>query len=490
MKTHFKIPKEVTEIVKKLESGGFEGYLVGGCVRDLFLNKTPKDWDVTTNATPEEIQGIFLDSFYENSFGTVGVKTESEDKTLKVIEITPYRVEGEYSNNRHPDTVTFSKNIEDDLKRRDFTINAIALREKNNETEIVDLFEGIKDLSKGIIKTVGNPTDRFKEDGLRILRAVRLSTELEFEIESETEKSIVLNADLLENISAERIRDEFSKIIASKEPMRGILTAKKVNILSHFLPELLEGVGCEQNKAHSFDVFEHLIRSLDHAAKKDFSFEIRLTALLHDIGKPATRRFSKEKNEYTFYGHEVVGARMTKKILERLKFSRETIETVVNLVRWHMFFSDTEMITLSAVRRMIANVGKEKIWDLMNVRVCDRIGTGRPKENPFRLRKYHAMIDEAMRDPISVSQLKISGTDLIEKLHIKPSPQMGQILLALLEEVLEDPTKNTEEYLESRALELSKLPKEELRELGDSGKKKKEIEDEKDLEEIRGKHRV
>lgn len=490
MKMNFDIPKEVSESTKKLEEAGFESYLIGGCVRDLFLKRKPKDWDITTNATPEEIQKIFPDSFYENSFGTVGVKTESENPELKVIEITPYRIEGNYSNNRHPDKVEFSKNLSDDLKRRDFTVNAIALRIKDFDDEIVDLFEGIKDLNSGIIKTVGEPDDRFKEDGLRILRAVRLATDLGFEIDPKTEKSIMENAHLLNNISAERIRDEFSKIIMTKDPMRGFLIAKKTNILKYFLPELEEGIGATQNKAHSFDVFEHLLRSLKHSADKNFPFEIRLASLLHDIGKPATRRFDETKKEYTFYGHEVVGARMTKKILERLKFSKEIIDTVTKLVRWHMFFSDVDQITLSAVRRMIQNVGKEKIWDLMNVRICDRIGTGRPKENPWRLRKYHAMIEEALRDPVSVGQLKIDGKDIMEKTGTPAGPAIGFVLHALLEEVLDNPEKNTEEYLLTKTKELLKLDIETLKELGKKGKAKKEEADEEEIKKLREKHFV
>ncbi len=491
MKTHFDIPVEVQNIASKFEQEGFSAYLIGGCVRDLFLNVTPKDWDITTSATPEEIQNMFPDSFYENDFGTVGIKTESEDETLKVIEATPYRTEGDYTNNRHPDKVEFSKNIEDDLKRRDFTVNAIAFRRtENSEDEIIDLFNGIKDLQKGIIKTVGSPEHRFKEDGLRILRAVRLATQLNFEIDPETEKAIYECRHLLENISTERIRDELSKIISTDWPMRGFTLLKKLDLLQFTIPELKEGIGCTQNQAHSFDVFEHLVRSLQHAADKKYPFFIRLSALLHDIGKPATRRIPNDKKEPTFYGHEVVGARMTKKILEGLKFSKEIIEIVTKLVRWHMFFSDTETITLSAVRRMIANVGQEHIWDLMNVRICDRIGTGRPKEDPFRLRKYHSMIEEALHDPVTVGQLKINGHTLMTKSGMTASPAIGFILHALLEEVLEDPKKNTEEYLLSRTEELKKLPLEELKILGLKGKEKKEEVEAEEIKKIRKSHHV
>ena len=246
----------------------------------------------------------------------------------------------------------------------------------------------------------------------------------------------------------------------------------------------------EQNAAHSFDVFEHIMRTLEHAAKKNFSLEIRLAALFHDIGKPRTRRWGEKTKQWTFYGHDVVGARMTKVIMERMKFPTKTIDTVTKLVRWHMFFSDTEEITLSAVRRMVANVGKEHIWELMDVRIADRIGTGRPKESPYRLRKYRSMIDEAMRDPISVSMLKIDGKKIMEAGKIAPGPSIGFVLAALLEEVLDDPKKNTAEYLEKRTLELLKLPETELNKLGMIAKEKKENIEEVEIAKIRGKHGV
>jgi putative nucleotidyltransferase with HDIG domain len=483
-----KIPKEVAFTALILENAGFEAFLVGGCVRDLLLNRKPKDWDITTNATPEEIISLFPHTFYENRFGTVGiVNDDTDDETLKNIEITPYRIEGDYSDNRRPDSVIFSKNIEDDLKRRDFTINAIAYSFSKG---LVDLYQGQKDLTEGIIRAVGVPDKRFAEDALRILRAVRFHSELGFVIEEETEKAILENGHLLQNISKERIRDEFIKIVMSDRPMDGFLMMKKLNILSFVVPELLDTVDIEQNKAHSFNVWEHLLRTLQHSADKKWSIEIRLAALFHDISKPDTRRWGSEQGTWTFYGHEVLGAKKTKKILENLKFPSKIIDKVVILVRWHMFFSDTEQISLSAVRRMLVNVGKENIWDLMNVRVCDRIGTGRPKEDPYRLRKYHSMIEEALRDPVSVAMLKIDGKKLIELLHISPGPKIGYILHSLLEEVLEDPTKNTEEYLKNRAKELILLSDIELKKLGEKGKETKEEKDEALIKEIRSKHWV
>ncbi|HBD24681.1 MAG: hypothetical protein A2566_03080 [Candidatus Zambryskibacteria bacterium RIFOXYD1_FULL_40_13] len=488
MKT-FNIPKEVTRVTGELEKAGFEAFLVGGCVRDLVLGRVPKDWDVTTNAVPEEIIALFSKTFYENTFGTVGVVNEEcEDESLKVVEVTPYRIEGNYTDNRHPDNVVFSQKLEDDLKRRDFTMNSLAYS-VSRET-ITDLYDGEKDIKDKVIRTVGNPVDRFTEDGLRMLRAIRLSAELSFEIEPETEKAIFENTDLLKNISLERIRDEFTKVIMSDRPMDGLLAMKKLGVMKYVVPELEGTYGVEQNRAHSYDVWEHLIRSVQHSADKKYPLEVRLSALFHDISKPESRRWGKEQDTWTFYGHEVLGARTTRKILTNLRYPTKTIEKTVTLVRWHMFFSDTEQITLSAVRRMIVNVGRENIWDLMDMRICDRIGTGRPKEDPYRLRKYHAMIDEALRDPISVAMLKIDGKRLMDVTHVTPGPKIGFTLHALLEEVLDDPTKNALEYLENRAKELILLPENELQSLGEQGKMTKEEADEEEIKKIRGKHWV
>ncbi|MEK7095272.1 MAG: CCA tRNA nucleotidyltransferase [Patescibacteria group bacterium] len=486
------IPTEIAFVVETLEKGGFEAYLVGGCVRDLFLGRDPRDWDITTNATPEKIISLFPKTFYENTFGTVGVVNElTEDPTLKVIEVTPYRLETGYSDFRHPDQVTFSTKLEDDLKRRDFTINAIAVSlSKGAIKDIVDLYDGFKDIRDKVIRTVEKPEDRFSEDALRIMRAVRLATELSFTINVETEKAIQSHKNLLKKISSERVRDELIKIIMSDEPRKGFEMLERLGILEIILPELAVAKGVTQNQAHAFDVFEHLLRTLQHSADKKWPLEIRLSALFHDISKPQTKGVSHETGQITFYGHEVVGSRVTKKILERLKFPQKTIDKVAKMIRWHMFFSDTQTITLSAVRRMINNVGKENIWDLMNIRVCDRIGTGRPKENPYRLRKYKSMVEEALMDPVSVGMLKINGKRIMDVTHETPGPKIGYVLHALLEEVLENPKLNTEEYLENKALELIKLPEKELRKLGEEGKERKEEEERGNLDEIRKKHHV
>lgn len=490
-----KIPFEVLNCIKTLQNNGFEAYIVGGSVRDLLMGKDPKDWDLTTSANPEQIQVLFERTVYENTFGTVGVVTEINDDilsskpdSLKIIEITPYRTEGEYIDGRHPKSVSFVQSLEEDLSRRDFTINAIAYDPVSDS--IKDPFFGQKDIKDKVIRTVGDAQTRFKEDALRLMRAVRFSAQLDFSIEMETQLAIKVLHMKLSVIAVERIRDEFVKILLSKSPMYGLFICNALGLLQHFLPELEMGVHVKQNQAHSFDVWGHNLRTCQHAADKNWSLDLRLAALFHDIAKPHTRRWSKEKNDYTFHGHEVVGGKVTREIMSRMKFSREMIDKVSTLVRWHMFFSDTEQITLSAVRRMVSNVGEENIWDLMNLRVCDRIGTGRPKENPYRFRKYKVMVEQALRDPISVKMLKIDGKRIMEVTHETPGPKIGFVLNALLEEVLEDPKKNTSEYLSLKAKELILLNLEDLKQLADKGKEKKDEIEEKEVEKLHMKHNV
>jgi putative nucleotidyltransferase with HDIG domain len=517
-----RIPKYVSYVTSKLEESGFEAFLVGGCVRDLLLEKNPKDWDIATNAKPEEIISIFDKTIYENNFGTVGVCLPKEDVTYEtnekvsretpkkeefdekdvthvtkynIVEVTPYRIEQKYTDFRHPDIVEFSKDINDDLKRRDFTMNALAL---NPNLSIKDNFNGIKDIKDKTIRAVGNPEERFREDALRMLRAVRFSSQLDFIVSYETLDAISKNANLIKNVSFERIRDEFEKIIMSDNPVSGIILLQKLGLLKYIIPELKEGIGCIQGGAHKYDVFEHLLHALDHASKKGWGLEIRLAALFHDIGKPKSRRPGIKK-AYTFYGHEVVGERIVKKIMERLKFSKKISELVVSLVRNHMFFSDTEQISLSAVRRIVQKVGKENIWNLMNVRECDRVGMAK-NEAPYRLRKYHAMIEEVLHDPISVGQLAIDGDYLMKmELHpptedgrtgIKPGPRMGWILNALLEEVLDDAKKNTEEYLSKLVKSLDKLSDKDLKTLGEKGKEEKEKKEQEEIKRLHMKHGV
>ncbi len=483
------IPKEVIAVVALLKHEGFEAYLVGGCVRDVLMGKKPKDWDVTTNALPEDIQRIFPHTFYENNFGTVGVVTDGvEDKTLEVIEVTPYRTESGYSDKRHPDTVSFGTSLKEDLKRRDFTMNAIALDPLTGDIE--DPHKGQADIDAKIVRTVGTPEERFNEDALRIMRAVRLATELDFELAPETISAIQKLAGSLADISAERIRDEFTKLILSPNPRRGIEALYELHLLRYVAPEVEEGVNVKQNQAHSYGVFEHIVRTLQAAADKHATLEVRLAALFHDIAKPHTREFSEKNDDWSFHGHDVVGARITRKRLQALRYPNDVVATVTKLVRWHMFFSDTDEITHSAVRRLIRNVGTENIKNILLLRVCDRIGTGRPKEEPYRLRKYQSMIEEVMRDPVSVSMLKVNGEDIMKLLNEKGSPRIGWILHALLEEVLDDPKRNTKEYLESRVKQLATLPDEELKKLGEAGKDVREEAEAEELKKIRSKYFV
>lgn len=486
-KVEFNIPGEVKRISLVLSSTKFENFLVGGCVRDLLLGRTPKDWDITTAALPREIENLFENTFYENAYGTVGVVNDDTiDPTLKVVEVTPYRTESKYSDFRRPDEVKWAKTLEEDLERRDFTINAIAYSVETGE--LIDPFDGTTDLKKKRIRTVGDPNERFSEDALRMLRALRFAAELGFTIEQDTLEAIEKNKHLLTHISKERIKDEFTKMVMSDAPSIALGLATQLGLLEYISPEFLKGVGMEQNAAHAYTVWEHLLRSLDHAAKKKFPLHVRLAALLHDIAKPHTREW--KNGQWTFYGHEVVGSRIARKILEDLKFSKEITDKVVKLVRWHMFFSDTEAITLSAVRRIVRNVGPDLIWDLMDVRAADRIGTGRPKESPYRLRKYHAMIEEVMRDPISVKHLKVNGEEIMKLTNTTPGPHIGYILEILLSEVLEEPALNESGYLSKRVHELHALKPEELAALGKEARAKNESEDEKEVEEIKKKFGV
>ncbi len=480
-----KIPPEALVIWQKLIENNYQAYLVGGCLRDLLLKRKPKDWDIATNAKPEEILKIFGDlAFYENRFGTVGVKTESEDPSLKVIEVTTFRQEGKYSDLRRPDEVKFIDKIEEDLKRRDFTINALALDFKGN---IIDLFDGLKDLKNKIIRTVGNPEERFREDALRLMRAIRLACELDFEIEKNTFGAIKKFADLIQYIANERIRDEFTKIIMSKNAVKGIELLRESNLLKEILPELDQCYGVMQNKHHRYDVYTHSLKSLEYAVKKNFSLEIRLSALFHDIAKPLTKQG--EGPDCTFYGHEILGAKMTKKILERLRYPNSVIKKVTHLVRHHMFYLEIEKVTPSAVRRFVRRVGEENLEDLFKLREADRIGSGVPKAVPYRLRYLKFLIEKVKIEPIKPQMLKINGYDILN-LGVPQGPKVGWILKALLEEVIEDPSKNEHEYLIKRAKELKELPDEELKKLAFIGEEKvKKIEEEK-IEELKKKYWV
>src|SRR3989338_11386341 len=291
----YRIPNEVSIVSNSLREAGFEAYLVGGCVRDLIIGLEPKDWDVTTNASPERIQTLFPDSFYENEYGTVGVKTGSEDPKLAIVEVTPYRTESKYCEKRGPDAVAFGASLLEDLARRDFTINAIAL--EDSKGHLVDPYDGQKDIKDKLVRAVGNATERFNEDSLRMLRAVRLVAELGFGIDGDTAAAISKNSEHLSHVSRERVRDELVRVLNSGKPINAFVLAQQLGILKYIVGDLIRCIGVEQNQAHSYDVFEHNLRTMQHGADKDFNFDIRLTGLFHDISKPETRRWSEEKKD-------------------------------------------------------------------------------------------------------------------------------------------------------------------------------------------------
>ncbi len=452
-----KIPKEIKRVLDKIEKEGYEAYLVGGCVRDLFLKEKPKDWDIATDAKPDKIEKIFSKSFSNNKFGTVTVVTDSKDSSLKEIEITPYRIDEKYTDKRHPDKIRWAEKIEDDLARRDFTVNAIALKGK----EIIDPFSGQEDIKDRIIKAVRDPKERFSEDALRMMRAVRFATVLNFKIEKETEKAIKDNAPWLQAISKERIKDELMKIIMSERAAQGIDLLRELSLLEYIIPELEEGYGVSQNKHHIYSVYEHSVRSLDYAAKQGFNKYVRMAALLHDIAKPEVKEG--EGEEATFYNHEVVGARMTAKILDRLRFSKKDTEKIVRLVRYHLFYYNVGEVSESSVRRLVRKVGLENMDELIQLRMADRIGSGVPKAKPYKLRHLEYLIEKVSRDPISVKKLKVSGRDVMNILKIKPGPKIGEMLDILLGYVLSDPKKNNEKFLKEEIKKLGKLSDKELK---------------------------
>lgn len=486
--TRESIPKEVASIAETLSKAGYEAFLVGGCVRDLILKREPKDWDITTNAKPDEIQKLFPESVYENTFGTVGIKTESENPLLKVVEVTTYRIEGKYSDKRHPDEIKFAAKVEDDLARRDFTVNALALSIKKNTSALIDPYGGVADIGNNIIRAVGEPHRRFEEDALRLLRAVRFAADLGFTIEPETYKAIMERSGTLEFVSQERIRDELTKLLMTDRAAEGIVMLEDTGLLKFIIPELREGIGCGQNKHHIYTVFDHNVRALNYTVEKGYSLEVRLASLLHDVGKPRTK--AGDGHDSTFYNHEVVGAKMTLKILDRLRFSKDIIERVAHLVRCHLFYYNVGEVTETGVRRFLSRVGMDNVDDLLKVREADRIGSGVPKAFPYKLRHLQFMIDKVRRDPIHPKMLKLKGDGLMELLKIPAGPKIGQILSILLEEVLEGPERNTEAYLGTRAKELGEMAESRLRDLSKKARGTKEEFETGIEEKMKAKHHV
>lgn len=470
------IPQYLENIIKKLEENGHEAWIVGGCVRDLLMDKVPNDWDVTTDALPEEMLKIFPEAHYENDFGTVILPIKNEQgEVLDAIEITTYRSEQGYSDRRRPDEVRFEKDVDADLARRDFTINALAMRKVGSKKEvsddlkkfvvvkdgyeIIDLFGGVKDIEKRIIRAVGEPMDRFKEDSLRMMRAIRFSAQLGFSIEEKTERSIVKMAGALKFIARERVAVELIKTLKSDRPYEGVMALHDTKLLQYIVPELEQGVGIEQSRHHIYTVFEHDVLALKNCPSKEW--QVRFAALIHDIGKPKTRKVI--DGIWTFYNHEYVGAKLAVKICKNLKFSADDTFRISNLVRNHMFYYNVDEVTAASVRRLIKKVGRENLKDLIDLRIADRLGSGTKKAEPYKLRHLQYMFERVQNDPVSVKMLKINGTDLMDILKIGPSPKIGEILDVLLSEVIEDPELNTKEYLAKRAVELNEMDAKELR---------------------------
>jgi poly(A) polymerase/tRNA nucleotidyltransferase (CCA-adding enzyme) len=501
-----KIPEYLEQVIEKLEDAGHDAWIVGGCVRDLLMENPPvggpNDWDLTTDALPEEMLKIFPEAHYENDFGTVILPIKNAaGETLDAIEITTYRSEQGYSDRRRPDEVKFEKDVDADLARRDFTINALAMKrvdskieikedlkkfivtlpnpsqEGNDNWVILDLFGGVKDLDKKIIRAVGEPYDRFREDSLRMMRAIRFSAQLGFKIEEKTERAIIKMAGALKFIARERVAVELIKILKSDRPYDGVVALHKTKLLQYIIPELEQGVGVEQSRHHIYTVFEHGIMSLKTCPSKDW--QVRFAALIHDIGKPKTRKMI--NGIYTFYNHEYVGARMANRLCRSLKFSSEDTERIVNLVRHHMFYYNAGEVTAASVRRLIKKVGKENLKDLIDLRIADRLGSGTPKAEPYKLRHLQYMFERVQNDPVSVKMLKINGTGLMDLLKIEPSPKIGAILDVLLSEVIEDPKLNEREYLSGRAVELNNMDAKELREKAKEVIEEKRQEDDRDM---------
>ena len=489
------VPQEILEIYNKIKNANFEAYLVGGCVRNMLLKKPVKDWDLTTNAKPEDLLKIFPNGFYDNKFGTVGVPTvilvsEAHPESLargdsgqarmtkkNVVEVTTFRTEEGFSDRRHPTKVSWGKTIEEDLSRRDFTVNSIALKlviasgakqsqnngiassqakpdPRNDKLVIIDPFNGQKDLENKLIRAVGDPKQRFKEDALRLLRAVRIATEHEFTIEENTWKEIVADAKLIQDISGERIQTELLRILSASHPYDGVMLLKNSGLMQYILPELLAGIGVSQvrpGRHHTSDVFTHNIESLKFCPSTDPI--VRFATLLHDVGKPKV--IGKDKDGLvTFYNHEIVGSRITRDICDRLKFSKKDRDKIVNLIRWHMFTVD-EKVSDAGIRRFIRRIGVENVKDMMDLRIGDRLGGGTQTAESWRLKLFKKRVEEQLQPaPFSINDLAIDGNDVMKELHIKPGPKIGEILQKLFLEADEDLSKNNKEFLLKRIKEV------------------------------------
>lgn len=433
------LPPFVLEIIKRLEKAGHEVYIVGGAVRDILMGKPVDDWDFTTDATPEEILKVFPEGFYDNVFGTVGISHESSPDPY---EITTFRLEFGYSDRRRPDKVQWGKTLKEDLSRRDFTINAMAL---DSSMKIIDDYDGQKDLKKKLIRAVGDANKRFSEDALRMMRAVRVAAELGFLIEEKTFEAIRKNAALINKIAEERVKEELFKIISSPNPYDGMIIFRNSGLMEKILPELENCFGVEQKspqRHHIYDVGTHLLMSLKVCKSEDAV--TRFATLIHDIGKPQTMR-KLPTGVVTFYNHEMVSTKIAENIADRLRFSNKERQKLLTLVRWHQF-TVSEMQTDSAVRRFIRNVGLENVEDMLALRIADRLGSG-ARETSWRLEDFKKRLVEVQKQPFSVRDLKIDGNEVMKALKLKPGPKIGEILEKLFKEVEDKKIPNKKKAL-------------------------------------------
>jgi len=434
-----KIPAEIISVVRRLQEAGYEAYLVGGCVRDLVIGAEPDDYDVATDARPDEVARLFPRTAPTGiKHGTVSVLGEHGR-----YEVTTYRCDGKYGDARHPDEVAFTGDVNEDLARRDFTIGAMAYDPINGA--FLDPFDGVRDFRGRMVRAVGDPTERFYEDGLRPLRAVRFAARFDFAVDPATFAAIPDVLDRVKMVSAERVRDEIMKMLAqSPKPSYGLELMRESGLMELFLPELLEGCGVEQNKFHAYTVYLHNVYTCDNAPADEPL--IRLAAVLHDVAKPQTRR--DRNGKVTFYNHQVIGSRMADKIMERLRFSKRDRDYVRHLVYHHMF-GYTDEWTDSAVRRFIRKVGRAFVDDLFELRIADTIGSGRPRAFPVYLEKLKRRIDNelASQDAFCVKDLAVGGEEVMERLEIAPGPEVGSALKFLLERVLDEPALNRREKL-------------------------------------------
>lgn len=437
-RVRIKVPDKAKYIVDTLNAAGYEAYVVGGCVRDSILGRTPMDWDITTSARPEQVKQLFprtIDTGLQH--GTVTVMQDREG-----FEVTTYRIDGEYEDNRHPKEVIFTPNLEEDLKRRDFTMNAMAY---NDERGLVDIFGGMQDMNKGVIRCVGNPEERFEEDALRMLRAIRFSAQLGYSIEEATKEGIRKLADTLHKISAERIQTELVKMMVSPHPDY-LREAYRLGITAVFLPEFDKAMETEQiHPHHKYSVGEHILHSLTLVRADKV---LRLTMLFHDIGKPETCTVD-EFGKTHFRGHAAVGAEMTKKILRRLKFDNDTIMMVSKLVLYHDYANNI-VPDMRVVRRAINRCGQDAFPALFDVKYADICAQSdyQRDEKTDTLNRWRRFYEEILRQKqcTGLKELAVTGVDLIEA-GMKPGKELGDILQQLLELVLENPEFNTKERL-------------------------------------------